>query len=360
MSQQERCPTGVVTIRNRVTEKQAIRNDGTPKGTQRIVDWMNGFNSKFDPNDSDTWTCSAYYGDITIRTLEGDHLASKGDWVIRGIAGEFYPCKPDIFEKSYEIVGHDSAPSSHNNDDYVAWLRYKHHPNGDTSIHVCDSDAEGAFKVYRQTTPSSVAPTEFDKECVRCGAKVRTAWTTCHRCHKPLCSLSCEEWHLEKDACWQGSVAEQPQPKFRDPTERELESPMFNAIWDAIKGWDISRTSNGLYSGATGTDVCIILDALNKAEQPSREQATSSGEDGSTGIRPLSTGSVECSPDSSREQAVEGLVEALRRSLGTIAFFSSVIKCGERWSITCQDSLEQMHKDIEMLAHYEASRGERQ
>lgn len=37
-----------------------------------------------------------------ITTLEGDHLVSNGDFVIRGVAGEFYPCKPDIFTKTYE------------------------------------------------------------------------------------------------------------------------------------------------------------------------------------------------------------------------------------------------------------------
>jgi hypothetical protein len=41
---------------------------------------------------------------ITIRTLEGDHLASPGDWIIRGVKGEFYPCKPDIFEATYDPV----------------------------------------------------------------------------------------------------------------------------------------------------------------------------------------------------------------------------------------------------------------
>ena len=39
-----------------------------------------------------------------IPTLEGDMEASPGDWIIKGIAGEFYPCKPDIFENSYEEV----------------------------------------------------------------------------------------------------------------------------------------------------------------------------------------------------------------------------------------------------------------
>ena len=35
------------------------------------------------------------------QTLEGDHYAFIGDWIIRGIKGECYPCKPDIFEKTY-------------------------------------------------------------------------------------------------------------------------------------------------------------------------------------------------------------------------------------------------------------------
>jgi len=41
---------------------------------------------------------------IVIETLEGNMLASKGDYIIKGIKGEFYPCKPDIFEMTYEPV----------------------------------------------------------------------------------------------------------------------------------------------------------------------------------------------------------------------------------------------------------------
>ena len=40
-----------------------------------------------------------------IDTLEGGHIVSPGDWIIRGVEGEFYPCKPDIFAKTYEAVG---------------------------------------------------------------------------------------------------------------------------------------------------------------------------------------------------------------------------------------------------------------
>lgn len=43
-------------------------------------------------------------GAIYIQTLEGEHRASPGDWIIRGVKGEFYPCKPDIFEATYEAV----------------------------------------------------------------------------------------------------------------------------------------------------------------------------------------------------------------------------------------------------------------
>jgi len=39
-----------------------------------------------------------------IRTLEGDHRCDENDWVIRGVKGELYPCKPDIFELTYEKV----------------------------------------------------------------------------------------------------------------------------------------------------------------------------------------------------------------------------------------------------------------
>lgn len=41
-------------------------------------------------------------GTHKIKTLEGDHVVKPGDWVITGIKGEHYPCRPDIFEATYE------------------------------------------------------------------------------------------------------------------------------------------------------------------------------------------------------------------------------------------------------------------
>lgn len=43
-------------------------------------------------------------GNLIIETLEGNHTASPGDFIIRGVKGEYYPCKPDIFEQTYEVV----------------------------------------------------------------------------------------------------------------------------------------------------------------------------------------------------------------------------------------------------------------
>lgn len=58
---------------------------------------------------NDGW-CFWVRGDVTggeridIQTLEGVMAARPGDWIIKGVQGEFYPCKPDIFAATYEVV----------------------------------------------------------------------------------------------------------------------------------------------------------------------------------------------------------------------------------------------------------------
>lgn len=41
---------------------------------------------------------------LRIKTLEGTMKVNRGDWIIKGVKGEFYPCKPDIFEATYELA----------------------------------------------------------------------------------------------------------------------------------------------------------------------------------------------------------------------------------------------------------------
>ncbi len=54
------------------------------------------------------WLDASFQGEVnkmlTIFTLEGTHDASVGDMIIKGVKGEFYPCKPDIFDMTYEEV----------------------------------------------------------------------------------------------------------------------------------------------------------------------------------------------------------------------------------------------------------------
>ncbi|MDJ1371758.1 hypothetical protein C7K25_10330 [Gulosibacter molinativorax] len=65
-----------------------------------IARWCGGrFNTDVKPSDRTDVRYS-----ISIPTLEGVMTANEGDYVIRGVEGEFYPCKPDIFEATYEVV----------------------------------------------------------------------------------------------------------------------------------------------------------------------------------------------------------------------------------------------------------------
>jgi hypothetical protein len=87
------------TFRKKPVEIQAIEYDGTPERNREIIDWTRGsetpafMNVDGEPRDA-----------LKIHTLEGDHTVTPGDFVIRGVAGEFYPCKPDIFAATYEEV----------------------------------------------------------------------------------------------------------------------------------------------------------------------------------------------------------------------------------------------------------------
>ena len=84
---------------------EAIQWDGTPSGATPIIDWILNHDHSADywaPGEWDHETNVAY---IRITTLEGNMIASRGDWIIRGVRGEFYPCKPGIFAETYQPAG---------------------------------------------------------------------------------------------------------------------------------------------------------------------------------------------------------------------------------------------------------------
>lgn len=66
-------------------------------GNTRLINWL-----VLHKVDISGWKIED--GSIIIRTLEGDMHVSDGDFIIIGIKGEVYPCKPDIFEETYEAV----------------------------------------------------------------------------------------------------------------------------------------------------------------------------------------------------------------------------------------------------------------
>lgn len=65
-----------------------------------------GFYRRPEPEYTGTVKCK-HCGDILhnhgwIETLEGGHIVCPGDWIIKGVNGEYYPCKPDVFKKTYD------------------------------------------------------------------------------------------------------------------------------------------------------------------------------------------------------------------------------------------------------------------
>ena len=82
---------------------EAVQWDGTAEGATPIINWIlenDGTATYYGPGEWDNGESGASY--IRVQTLEGRMLVCRLDWVIRGIKGEFYPCKPDIFERIYE------------------------------------------------------------------------------------------------------------------------------------------------------------------------------------------------------------------------------------------------------------------
>ena len=76
-----------------VIEAFRLGHDELPSAEEN---WWEGRVPWWEPGDPD--------GSLRIPTLEGVHLASQGDWIIKGVKGEVYPCRDDIFALTYEEV----------------------------------------------------------------------------------------------------------------------------------------------------------------------------------------------------------------------------------------------------------------
>lgn len=84
---------------------EAVQWDGTEDGCQRIK-------ALFPALETTAKTGHLRKPEVSywrIHTLKGGHEVSPGDYIIKGVKGEFYPCKPDIFAATYEPVGESDA-----------------------------------------------------------------------------------------------------------------------------------------------------------------------------------------------------------------------------------------------------------
>lgn len=102
--------------RKRPVEIEAMQLAGATSEVHAVYIWIESNTlGSFNVNDlwmdpeNFTWPTSgvsidARDGRMVIATLEGGHWVDPDDWVIRGVAGEFYPCKPDIFAATYDPV----------------------------------------------------------------------------------------------------------------------------------------------------------------------------------------------------------------------------------------------------------------
>jgi hypothetical protein len=87
--------SAVQRFRKKPVEIEAMLWDGHVRIGHPVAAWIRSHGGNL------TWTPGTPQR-LAIVTLEGNMTASPGDWIIRGVQGEFYPCKPDIFGATYE------------------------------------------------------------------------------------------------------------------------------------------------------------------------------------------------------------------------------------------------------------------
>lgn len=179
-----------------------------------------------------------------VQTLEGPLNISEGDWIIRGVKGEFYPCKPDVFAATYEPAdppAGDGAPAS---SEPIERLQ----------------DAAEYFE----------APCAKDKRKRGLGSLLLEAADALSETAAALPASSVSQ-----------VVPEGWKPcQWPDPTPEMLSDPQFEAIWQCIKHWDINvPAAYQGYSSATGNHVRAIMDALSASSStPTVDGAPASSE----------------------------------------------------------------------------------
>ena len=96
-------------VRKKPVTVEAMLYDGTYEQKMEVYRWIRdnpqgSYDFQRTPQPDSGVTINPSDGSMLIMTLEGEMKVSNGDYVIRGVSGEFYPCKPEIFKSSYETI----------------------------------------------------------------------------------------------------------------------------------------------------------------------------------------------------------------------------------------------------------------
>ncbi|MFE0036805.1 hypothetical protein [Streptomyces sp. NPDC059018] len=160
-------PTPSRRFRKLPVEITAVQWDGTAAGATSIIDWLLSHGATATYVCSNPDRCAGTDGDtphrIEIGTLEGTMAADLGDWVIRGVQGEFYPCKPGIFAETYRPADEDedqpeaTGRGRCGNDPHTTLSpgdRLAYGADADAVLRVpAVADALGAVGAVREVTP---------------------------------------------------------------------------------------------------------------------------------------------------------------------------------------------------------------
>ncbi|MGO2030634.1 MAG: hypothetical protein ACTH2A_06775 [Glutamicibacter ardleyensis] len=96
--------TEPLMFRKKPVTIEAMHYNGEAERATEIINWALSSDQTIRYWCGDGKECRKQSHVLQIPTLEGVMTALPGDWIIKGVQGEFYPCKPDIFEATYEVA----------------------------------------------------------------------------------------------------------------------------------------------------------------------------------------------------------------------------------------------------------------
>lgn len=182
---------------------------------------------------------NGYNGKGLIQTLEGWHEVTPGDWIITGVKGEHYPCKPDIFDLTYEEVSSENTAEGIGtdrkylftvsiNDSMVEW-KYPFLLSGSTSIHdvaECISehfkvDFPEAVMVSKTDIPTSKENTQMNaREEARRQAEVMLAFEEGKEIEFNRIGCANDNWQITESPSWNWSEFDY---RVAQPKKRKVE-----------------------------------------------------------------------------------------------------------------------------------------